>query len=420
MSESQDFLRALGGEAVYCAHPARDGSACGLAEPTHHAGMLGHEFLPPLSTDPWPEESEQRDAEQGDQQSRRSWRAQDLAEFVQGSYKPATPTVGARTDGIGVLYPGRMSTVAAESEAGKTWFALILVLQELNRGNHVVYVDFEDEAAGVVGRLLLMGTAIDDILEQFHYVRPEEPLSTVDLMDLKEVLALGPTLAVVDGVTEGMSLHGLDINNNKDVAIFGRRVLRPLQDAGPAVLTLDHVVKSADNRGRYAIGGVHKLNGLNGVMYLMENVQPFGIGVKGMSRVRIAKDRPGQLRKEALPHKSGLFWFADLVVDATQSGLIEAVLYPPIQSDDAPAEESAEDALKAKEEAAIKERAEAVLALLAGSTGPLTQNAIEDLVPGRKSVTRRAVTRLVHEGRVKAVSGPRGAALHSLAEEAAG
>ncbi|MFD5227422.1 AAA family ATPase [Streptomyces qaidamensis] len=379
--------------------------------------MVGHNFLLPLSTEPWPEEAGQGEPEQSPQPSRRSWRAQDLSELVNGTYKPVLPTVGARADGVGVLYPGRMSTIAAESEAGKTWFALILALQELNRGNHVIYMDFEDEAAGVVGRLLKMGANITDVLAAFHYVRPEEPLGPVDLVDLNEVLALGPTLAVVDGVTEGMSMHGLNINDNKDVAVFGRKVLRPLQDGGPAVVTLDHVVKSNENRGRYAIGGVHKLNGLNGVMYLMENVKPFGIGVKGRSIIRIAKDRPGQLRKEALPHKSGLFWFADLVVDATEPDLVEAVLYAPIP-DDVPAEATAEEAQKAKAEADIQERAEAVLAVLTASPDPLTQNAIIDLVPGRGTVTRRALTRLVHEGRVTATPGPRNATLHSLPEGA--
>lgn len=394
-----------------CVHPTRDGGVCGLASATHKTGLLGHEFAG--REDLWATESYGEPQAAQEKESRRSWRPQNLSEFVHGTFKPVLPTVGARADGVGVLYPGRMSTVAAESEAGKTWLALILVLQELNRGNHAVYLDFEDEAAGVVGRLLSMGANMDDLLERFHYIRPEEELSTVDLMDLKEVLTLGPTLAVVDGVTEGMSMHGLNINDNKDVAVFGRKVLRPIQDAGPAVVTLDHVVKSNENRGRYAIGGVHKLNGLNGVMYLMENIKPFGIGVKGMSRLRIAKDRPGQLRKESLPHKSGLFWFADLVVDATEPGLVEAVLYAPIP-DDAPVEATAEDAQTAKAEADIQERAEAVLAVLAASPDPLTQNAIIDLVPGRGVVTRKALTRLVHQERVATTPGPRNATLHSL------
>ncbi|MGW3846902.1 AAA family ATPase [Streptomyces fagopyri] len=391
----------------FCGHPTSDGRLCDMTEPTHHGGQMGHDFLPPLSAEPWPEESEQTESARDGAPSRRSWRAQDLSEFVNGTYKPVLPTVGARADGVGVLYPGRMSTVAAESEAGKTWFALVLVLQELNRGNHAVYMDFEDEAAGVVGRLLKMGGDIDDILERFHYIRPEEPLSLADLIDLKEVLALEPTLAVVDGVTEGMSLHGLNINDNKDVAVFGRRVLRPLQDAGPAVVTLDHVVKSADNRGRYAIGGVHKLNGLNGVMYLMENVKPFGLGVKGKSRIRIAKDRPGQLRKESLPHDSGLYWFADLVIDATEPDLLEAVLYPP--------NETNLEKAKADREAAEETRLqEAIIAAVTGAPEPLTTREIDARVKGRGVDVRYATAALVDAKRLVVEPGPRGSKLHRV------
>lgn len=393
--------------ARFCAHPAGDGRVCDNTEPTHHGGQLGHDFLPPLSDGPWPEESEQNESTREGGQSRRSWRAQDLSEFVNGTYKPVLPTVGARADGVGVLYPGRMSTVAAESEAGKTWFALVLVLQELNRGNHVVYEDFEDEAAGIVGRLLKMGASVDDVLERFHYVRPEEPLSVADLIDLKEVLALGPTLAVVDGVTEGMSLHGLNINDNKDVAVFGRRVLRPLQEAGPAVVTLDHVVKSADNRGRYAIGGVHKLNGLNGVMYLMENVKPFGIGVKGKSRIRIAKDRPGQLRRESLPHDSGLYWFADLVVDATEPDLLEVVLYAPNETN----LEKAKADREAVEETRLQE---AIIAAVEGAPDALTTREIEARVKGRGVDVRFATAALVDAKRLVVEPGPRGSKLHKI------
>jgi hypothetical protein len=42
--------------------------------------------------------------------------------------------------------------------------------------------------------------------------------------------------------------------------------------------------------------------------------------------------------------------------------------------------------------------------------------AIAELVPGRASVTRRALTRLVHVGEVATVPGPKGATLHVLAE----
>lgn len=338
----------------------------------------------------------------------RTWVAQDLRSVLDGSYQPPQPTVGRRDDGVGLFYPGRMNSVASESEAGKTWFALIACLQEINDGNHVLYLDFEDDAGGVVGRLLCLGANPADVLDRFHYVRPENQPSDIDLIDLAMVLEHNPTLAIVDGVTEGMSLFGLELKDNTDIAKFGRLLLRPLQNAGAAVVTLDHVVKSSENRGRYSIGGVHKLNGLNGVMYILENRRPFGIGVTGKSTIRVAKDRPGQIRKNGLSHSSGMHWYADLVVKSETQEYAEAHLYAPTQRD--------EDDREADEEARRMRGLQAkVLDALAGAPGPLPGKGIEDRVAGRATDVRRAVAALVDSGRIVTEPGPRGATLHSLA-----
>ncbi|MER6147986.1 AAA family ATPase [Streptomyces hirsutus] len=337
----------------------------------------------------------------------RTWAAQDLRSVLDGSYRPPQPTVGRRDDGVGLFYPGRMNSVASESEAGKTWLALIACLQEINDGNHVLYLDFEDDAGGVVGRLLCLGANPADVLERFHYVRPENQPSDIDLIDLAMVLEHSPTLAIVDGVTEGMSLFGLELKDNTDVAKFGRQLLRPLMNSGAAVVTLDHVVKSSENRGRYSIGGVHKLNGLNGVMYMLENRRPFGIGVTGKSTIRVAKDRPGQIRKNGLSHSSGMHWYADLVVKSETQEYAEAHLYAPTQRD----EEDREADEEQKRLNALKRK---VLDALANAREPLTGKGIEDRVSGRAQDKRQAVAALVDEGRITVQPGPRGATLHSL------
>jgi hypothetical protein len=337
----------------------------------------------------------------------RTWVAQDLTSVLDGSYQPPQPSVGRRDDGVGLFYPGRMNSVASESEAGKTWFALIACLQEINDGNHVLYLDFEDDAGGVVGRLLCLGARPDDVLERFHYVRPENSPSDIDLIDLAMVLEHNPTLAIVDGVTEGMSLFGLELKDNTDIAKFGRQLLRPLMNSGAAVVTLDHVVKSSENRGRYSIGGVHKLNGLNGVMYMLENRRPFGIGVTGKSTIRVAKDRPGQIRKNGLSHSSGMHWYADLVVKSESQEYAEAHLYAPIQRDE-------EDREADEEQRRLNALKRKVLDALANAREPLTGKGIEDRVSGRAQDKRQAVAALVDEGRITAQPGPRGATLHSL------
>ncbi|MGW1892117.1 AAA family ATPase [Streptomyces sp. NPDC002004] len=341
------------------------------------------------------------------EQAPRTWGAQDLRSVLDGSYKPPQPTVGRRDDGVGLFYPGRMNSVASESEAGKTWFALIACLQEINDGNHVLYLDFEDDAGGVVGRLLCLGANPADVLEYFHYVRPENTPSDIDLLDLAMVLESSPTLAIVDGVTEGMSLFGLELKDNTDIAKFGRQLLRPLMNSGAAVVTLDHVVKSSENRGRYSIGGVHKLNGLNGVMYILENRRPFGIGLTGKSTIRVAKDRPAQIRKNGLPHSSGMHWYADLVVKSESAEFAEAHLYAPIQRD----EEDRQEDEERKRLDGIKRK---VLEAIGKAKDPLTGKGIEDRVTGRAADVRRAVADLVDSGQIEASPGPRNSTLHSI------
>lgn len=347
----------------------------------------------------------------------RTWQAQDLEDVLNGTYTPPRPTVGRRDDGVGMFYPGRVNTVICETEGGKTWLALTAALQEINDGHHVVYIDFEDDRAGVVGRLLVLGGLPDTIRRYFHYIRPENRPTPADVADLGQYLALRPTLAVIDGITEAMSLYGQEISDNTGAAAFGRELLRPIKNSGAAVVTLDHVVKSAEGRGqgRYAIGAVHKLNGLDGVQYTMENIQPFGIGLVGRTRVRIAKDRPAQIRRHALPGQANqLRWFMDMVITSHDENFAEVNLYPPIQHEPDTEAEQAEKEREEREEAQILAAEEKVLDVLRNASEPISQKTIIDLAPGRASVTRRAVTRLVHSGRVIGTPGPRNALLCSL------
>lgn len=260
----------------------------------------------------------------------RSWQPVDLGPVLDGTWQPARPAVGARTDGVGLFYPGKVHTVASESEAGKTWFALAAVAVELAAGRTVVYLDFEDDEGGIVGRLRALQVPTAAILERFVYIRPTQPLGTgLHRDDLAAALARRPSLAVVDGVTEAMVMHGLDPLSNKDAATFGRILPRPLAAAGCAVACLDHVTKDREGRGRYAIGAVHKLNALDGAAYVLECRTPLGVGLTGRSTVRLAKDRPGQLRTHGKASTGGLHWFGDLVLTSHAETWVEVEITPP-------------------------------------------------------------------------------------------
>lgn len=330
-----------------------------------------------------------------------TWRPRDLTDVLDGTYKVPVPEIGRRNDGIGLFYAGRMHSVVGESEGGKTWFALMVVASELAAGNAVVFIDFEDDAPGVVGRLLALGADRQHIRDRFAYIRPEDPLSMgFNRQEIGQAMHdLRPTFVPVDGVTEGMAMHGLELKDNTDVAKFGRLLLRPIAEFGAAVATLDHVVKDKEGRGRYAIGGVHKLNGINGAMYILENRNPFGVGLTGRTTVRIAKDRPGQLRRHALPHTSGLHWFADFVLKSHDETFAEATLYPPIE-DDGPVRHT--DVMVRISNA------------IANAKEPLNVRGLEARVGGKKDVLATALAALVDEGYVEVAQGPNRAKLHTL------
>ena len=344
------------------------------------------------------------------------WEDVDLRPVLSGAYKPSMPTVGARDDGVGLFYPGRVNGIQGESEAGKSWVALVSCLVEINRGNHVFYLDFEDSEEGVISRMLMIGAIHQDIADRFHYIRPGgTPSPSVLKAFATRVREYEATLVVVDGVTEAMTMMGLELKENTDIAKFGRMLLRPLANTGAAVVPLDHVVKNNESRGRYSLGGVHKLNAVDGVQYMLEAVRPFGINTEGRSRLRVAKDRPAQVRKHALPGgKNPMHWFADLVIKSDGSTLAEAHLYLPIQRADDPTDRSPEQEKEAKDRAEIEERAQEVLRVLAESSVPLSKTNLEDRVLGRTTTIRRAVEHLVATGRVVRTTGPRNAAMHSL------
>ena len=324
--------------------------------------------------------------DQPPEEGRRSWQRVDLTDVLSGRYTPPAPAVGARSDGVGLFYPGRLHTIASESEGGKTWFALYAARCELDAGNAVVYLDFEDDEGGIVGRLLALGTDRESIRDRFAYVKPEESVAAFgNREDLAAILdQLHPAVVFLDGVTEAMAMHNLEMKDNTDIAVFGALLPRWIANRGPATVALDHVVKDRENRGRYAIGGVHKLNGLNGAAYVLENRTPFTIGGTGRSTVYISKDRPGQLRRHALPGREKLSWFGDLVIKSHNEAFVEVDLTPPV---DKP-EDFRPTVLMGRIAAALAEH------------GPLSQRRLMAAAKGNSGSKRDALELLILDGYV--------------------
>lgn len=231
------------------------------------------------------------------------WEPADLAAAI--GREPLTASLLTRLDGVGLIYPGRIHTIFGETEALKTWWAHVCALQVLESGGRVLVLDYEDTDATFVDRFAALN-APTEVLVDLDRLRFHSPEGAVPHQVLAGWIEWAPTLVVVDGVTAAMEQEQLEPSKGPDVARWYRSTLRPLADAGAAVVTLDHVTKSVEGRGKYPIESVHKLNGITGAAFSASAIKPLSRarlddvdGVLGITRLVVAKDRPGGLRAHA-------------------------------------------------------------------------------------------------------------------------
>ena len=267
----------------------------------------------------------------------------DLAALFAAGYEPQQPDLHPRGDGQPLLYRGKCHACNGEGESGKSWFMLIACLQAITRGEHVVYLDYEDIAATTVTRLMALGATPEAVLRYMHYMQPTEATFTRSQAGVRYTPAFGelhtiidrwsPALVVVDGVTEAMWQHMLDPEKNGEFTIFHDNFTRPIARKGPACSYIDHVTKDKESRGKYAIGGFHKFNVIDGAVFSFQPLTTFGVGRHGSSRINVQKDRPGQLRQHTPDGKH----LADLhlISDPTTHELTWEIR-PPGSASDAP------------------------------------------------------------------------------------
>jgi hypothetical protein len=223
-----------------------------------------------------------------------SWGRIDLLQAADEDPDPP-PSILRRTDGFGLIYPGRRHSLSAEPESAKTWLMHNAAAEQLADGHAVVFFDFEGDPKTIGSRALALGVE-SDALRRLAYFRPEEPIG--DAWESIEAVLdeLAPTLALIDGTTEAMALHGLDLKDNKDVAGWGQLLPIRLKQRGIATLESDHLPKDKESRGRFAIGAQHKLAVVD-VGFGLSVVKPFGRGLEGLAALKVQKDRQGYLRE---------------------------------------------------------------------------------------------------------------------------
>lgn len=323
-----------------------------------------------------------------------SWAFQDLGDVLDGKAKRTEATMFRRADGVPLIYPGKTHAFVGESESMKSWAPLPHVLNASTLGSCALR-RLRGRQGHVRRASPCAWRAPRRHPREAAYIRPSAPLGDEDTRkDLRLVgTAYGtPVLVILDGVTECMMLHGWDPNIGTDVARFLGRYPKWMSSTGAALVFIDHVTKGGDGRGRYAIGSVHKLNGIDGASYTFESKRPFGRGMDGMSAVYVNKDRPGFVRPQADKKK-----IADMHASSSpEDGAVTITLEAPTSGED-------------WRPTVLMER---ISKLVEEALEPMGVRAIRAAVNSQTKHKDQALKFLIEDGYVEPEAGPRGAKLH--------
>lgn len=237
----------------------------------------------------------------------------DVAALLAGSIPKIEADFLTRSDGQSLLYAGRMHLFHGEPTAGKSWLALSAALEVLKIGGAVLYLDYEDSLAGIVGRLMALGADPADVVDRFLYLKQDGPFGTAEKLELGGRLkVLNPDLVILDGVAEALSRDGLSEDRATEVVEWIEKLPRWLARTGAAVVMLDHVAKDKETRGRWARGSSAKLAAVDGAAYEVNVVTAFSRHKAGRVDLKVAKDRPGSFELGSIaatvkitPHADG-------------------------------------------------------------------------------------------------------------------
>jgi hypothetical protein len=226
----------------------------------------------------------------------RTWRPVDLTPYLDGTRQKIVPTLMPRSDDHCLLYAGKTHSFHGESESGKSLILMTEAVRIMKDGGDVLWITFDsDPDEDVMGRALAMGCEPETIKKHLDYVAPESGLTSIeDLEDFGALLVKPYRLAVIDGVTDATSLiMGATGKGdpNEAFTVFSRKFPRPLaKQTGAAVVMIDHVTKSPNGRGRFAIGAQAKMSQVTGAAYTVE------MDDDNVIILCVAKDRPHGVR----------------------------------------------------------------------------------------------------------------------------
>ena len=201
------------------------------------------------------------------------------------------PSAFARSDGETLLYEGLANTIYGEPSSGKSWIALMAVIQQLRAGRRCIWWDNEDQAVTLAKRLQLLRATdligIETLAWRTGGMHESETAMAEALAFLDG--GTGPGLVVIDSATS------FDCpKDGADVHPWVTSHVKPWINAGHTSLLIDHVPKQRKDRPAGAVGSFEKLSSIRGAALYVHGIAWNG-QQGGAVHLTIHKDAHGQL-----------------------------------------------------------------------------------------------------------------------------
>ena len=224
-------------------------------------------------------------------------------EWLESERKIAKPTIGEYDTDKYLLYRGEMNEIHGQAGISKSWIALTICMQELRRGNSVLYLDPESSKNNITKRLEYLEAPIGELKviakdsgAKFLYRSDMFDARDKDNKEIK-ILQAGVqdpkfSMVVIDGIANYMANAGYDENDNMGALQIINDLCKPFAMAGKCVLIIDHTSKNTDGT-RGARGASSKRGAYKGASYLIDPTVPFSRENSGYSTLILDKDNEG-------------------------------------------------------------------------------------------------------------------------------
>jgi hypothetical protein len=253
-----------------------------------------------------------------------------------GTHRRLEPTMLRRNDGESIIYgDGRLNFIAAPPESMKSWIAKLTCVQEMVKGNAVIYLDAEEtdgitcseRVVSIAGGMEIDKDQLRDWIEGplteagtrdrnkrlFYYKTVSNGIDSKVRGQVARVLKHRRcSFIVLDGFAAAMASHEPPLEEDKarDVNMFLTGNIWPwtMSPSKPGILVVDHVAKSAGSAGQTSFqsrgmrGSGAKLAAASGVVLQAKAIQPGSAYNPGVVELYVVKDRPGRCK---IVHRSG-------------------------------------------------------------------------------------------------------------------